>query len=124
MDETFGKAFKLCSKKSIDMVFSKGKKCQVFPFLAFVLYGENESPSLQYMIAVPKKKIKKAHDRNYIKRCIREGLRKNKKEMLGFIEEKDCNAQICIVYLWDDVLEGPKIEQNIKKLISKVCVNK
>lgn len=79
MNETFGKEYKLCSQKIIKELFDSGLKAHSFPFS--IQYAFREIPSnapFQVTISVPKRNFKRAHDRNRIKRLIRECIRKNK----------------------------------------------
>jgi ribonuclease P protein component len=73
------------------------------------------------LITVPKKRIKKAHDRNRIKRLIRESLRKEKTPILARAVAKNHNILFSIVYLWEEIPVDDLIEQKIKKLISRIC---
>jgi len=121
MDFSFGKAYRISSKKRIEEVFTTGKKTHAFPFLNYILLEDlNEEPGFEVLISVPKKFIRKAHDRNYIKRCIREGLRKNK----GILEEmlilKKQRLAICFVYINREVLPSDKIENKILENLNKI----
>jgi len=78
MDETFGKEHRIFLKKEIDHVFTMKEKVHVFPFLSHISIEPSDNPSFAVLITVPKKRIKKAHDRNRIKRLIRESVRKQK----------------------------------------------
>jgi len=71
MDETFGKEHRIFLKKEIDHVFTMKEKVHVFPFLSHISLEPSDNPSFAVLITVPKKRFKKAHDRNRIKRLIR-----------------------------------------------------
>ncbi len=70
----FGKEHKLKTKTEIDFVFSKAKKLEKQSFL--LLYRENTTSKPRLGIIIAKKKVPKAHDRNRLKRVIRETFRK------------------------------------------------
>jgi ribonuclease P protein component len=75
---TFGKAQKLCSKKDIEELYQKGSSFFIFPFKVIYTFEEpsDSKDSLpQYLISVPKRRFSKAHDRNHLKRRIRESIR-------------------------------------------------
>lgn len=79
MDERFGKKYKLCNKKIISSIFEDGKQLKVYPY--FLRYKSAELKSetaFQIVISVPKRNLKKAVDRNRIKRLTREAVRKKK----------------------------------------------
>ena len=80
MDFTYPKHEKLKSRKTIDLLFSEGKSVARFPLrLAFVKVLEEESEGkIKFGVSVSKKYFKKATDRNYFKRLLRESYRLNK----------------------------------------------
>lgn len=79
MRQSFGKEYKLKSKKQIDLLFSKGKRMHQPVVSLIYLRVENESPEPiskpKIMVSVPKRLFKKAVDRNLLKRRMREAIR-------------------------------------------------
>lgn len=69
----FDKARRLLKKKEFDEVFSQSKKIVTDEFI--VLYRENAMGQARLGMALSKKMIAKAHDRNRIKRLVRETFR-------------------------------------------------
>lgn len=69
----FSKARRLKTKTEIDFVFFKAKKLENQRFL--LLYRENTLSNARLGIIIAKKKVPKAHDRNRIRRIIRETFR-------------------------------------------------
>ncbi len=81
MTFTYPKNEKLKSKKVIDSLFSKGQSVSKFPLrLVFVetTNVEKNEPRIKIGVSVSKKNFKKAVDRNYFKRLLRECYRLNK----------------------------------------------
>ncbi len=76
--KSFPKSEKLKLKKQIDALFHNGKAFQ-FEYLRFIWMltdiSETCPSSVKFGVSVPKKKIPKAHQRNTIKRRIREAWR-------------------------------------------------
>lgn len=70
---SFNKTQRLLKKKDYDYVFEKAKKIATNEFV--VLYRHNELGYARLGLALSKKMIAKAHDRNRIKRLLREGFR-------------------------------------------------
>ncbi|HLV23836.1 MAG TPA: ribonuclease P protein component [Moheibacter sp.] len=76
MKLSFGKDKKLKSRKAIERLFLEGKQLRKFPLKAvYILNSNEETPKVA--VSVPKKLIKKAVDRNLLKRRIREAYRIN-----------------------------------------------
>ena len=80
---TYPKEEKLKSKKTIELLFSQGKSVSKFPLR--LVYAESDygidptsKNKLKIGISVSKKNFKKAVDRNYFKRILRETYRLNK----------------------------------------------
>ena len=121
MDETFGKEHRIFLKKEIDHVFTMKEKVLVFPFLSHISLEPSDKPSFAVLITVPKKRFKKAHDRNRIKRLIRESLRREKAPLLAHAARENLKILFSIVYLWEEIPADDLIEQKIKKLISRIC---
>jgi ribonuclease P protein component len=119
--ENFGKENKLCSKLVIDAVFATGHRLKQYPLYALVL--ETELPkkvSFQVLISVPKKKVKRAVERNFIKRLIREAFRKNKMELESFLEHTKKELAICFVYSSNEIPTFEFVQDKIDKLIIKL----
>ncbi|MBI1836523.1 MAG: ribonuclease P protein component [Flavobacteriia bacterium] len=99
MSETLGKAYKLCSRKQIDTVFKTGKIVKQYPFVVHFLEVENtfDAP-FQVTIAAPKRNFRKAHDRNRIKRLMRETIRFNKLILENQIIKSEKKLILFMVY--------------------------
>lgn len=79
MNEKFPSSEKLKSKILIDRLFTEGRSIKIFPLK--LIYLPIEDPSAKTCktgFSVPKRNFKKAVDRNYFKRLMREAFRKNK----------------------------------------------
>jgi ribonuclease P protein component len=79
MDFKYPKDEKLKSRKAIDMLFTQGKSVTKYPLrLVYMEDLLSESGKIKMGVSVSKKYFKKAHDRNYFKRVMRETYRLNK----------------------------------------------
>ncbi|AYN66030.1 ribonuclease P protein component [Euzebyella marina] len=79
MDFSYPKKEKLKSQKLIEQLFEQGKSVKAYPIKLFYLKTElKEEVKIQAGVAVPKRNIKGAVDRNNIKRLMRESYRLNK----------------------------------------------
>jgi len=89
MDLTFNRQEKLKIKKLIETLFKEGKSITVFPLRIVFLENDHAGNNpLQIGFTVPKRLIKKAVDRNRIKRQLREVYRLNKEEFYQLIDKK------------------------------------
>ena len=80
---TFKKEERLCNKKLIDKLFHNGSSFLCYPYrVSWLAVAEVVEFPVQVLIAVPKKRYKRAIDRNLLKRRIREAYRLNKQEHL------------------------------------------
>jgi len=99
MDQTFGKEYKLCSQKKIESLFKTGKTVKKFPLIVhFQEVEETLSKPFQIVISAPKRIYRKAHDRNRIKRLMREAVRKNKTILESYLIPKNQNITLFLVY--------------------------
>ena len=119
--ENFGKKYKLCSKIQIDEVFVSGFRISQFPLQALVIPTVlSETIPFKILISVPKKRLKKAVDRNYIKRLLREVIRKNKLNLESFLIQNKIQLAICVIYSSSDEINYLELETKISKLFNKI----
>lgn len=87
LKNTFSKNEKLCNYTHIQQLFSEGKSIKKFPLkLIYIPIETTCLTPIKVLVSVPRRGIKKAVMRNYIKRMIRESYRLQKN--LFFIPEK------------------------------------
>lgn len=119
--ESFGKEYKLCSKIQIDQVFASGSRVSQFPLQALAHSASfPENIPFKVLISVPKKKIKKSVNRNYIKRLLREVIRKNKLNLESFLIENKLQLALCIIYSSQEETNFLELETKINKLFNKL----
>ena len=120
MDQSFGKEYKLCSLILIDKLFQEGKRLRFDPFSLVYLTGNYEFKTpFQVLISVPKKQLKRAHDRNYVKRRIREILRKNKL-FLDLQQAGNNKILLAVVYNLNQQLTFAEMEQKLVVALEKL----
>lgn len=79
----FNKEERLCSKKSLDLLFKNGSSFLLYPFrITYCFVAEPHLYPAQVVINVAKKRYKHAVDRNLIKRRTREAYRLQKEQQL------------------------------------------
>lgn len=87
MDFSYPKNSKLKSQKTIDSLFSEGKSVSKYPLRLVYAALESSDKKLKFGVSVSKKHFKKAVDRNYFKRVLRECYRLNKHLLQENIEQ-------------------------------------
>lgn len=117
MSFTFPKQEKLKSKKLIERLFTEGKSVSQFPLkLVYLKTTLSEEVPAQVAIAVPKKKFKKAVDRNRAKRLVRECYRANKSIIFNNIED---TYALVFLYLDRNLPQYQSLDKNMEALLQK-----
>lgn len=117
MNFTYPNHEKLKSKTTIDALFSEGKSVSKYPLR--LVYVENTEPNAEIIkmgVSVSKKYFKRAVDRNYFKRILRETYRLNKTILLENSEKK---YAFMFFYQTKDRLSYEEIELKTKQLFQK-----
>lgn len=84
MNYRLPKSERLHSEKLIKELFSEGSSFFLYPFkVLYVNKVQNEDLATSVLFSVPKKRIKKANDRNLLRRRIKEAYRLNKHKLTG-----------------------------------------
>lgn len=107
MIKTFSKEERLCSKKLIDQLFHGGSSFIVYPFRYVYLPISDTGTSfpVQVILSVSKRRFKRAHDRNRIKRLMREVYRLQKSEYLyTHLQQRSVNLLLAIQYVGKEEL--------------------
>lgn len=117
MDFSYPKNEKLKSKKTIDLLFTKGKSVSKYPLrLVYVAYDFEENVPMKMGVSVSKKYFKNAVDRNYFKRVLRECYRLNKHLLVENLETKYCGM---FFYQTNEKLSYPEINEKTIQLFEK-----
>ena len=117
---SFHKTERLKSRKSIEYLFKEGSKHKAYPFI--LLHREVKTahyPALM-TVAVPKKLIRNAVDRNLIKRRTREAYRLLKNDLCNVLDDQKRHLELIFLYQSNQIEEYKTIESAIQKLIAKI----
>jgi ribonuclease P protein component len=113
---TYPKTEKLKSRKTIDLLFSEGKSVSKYPLRLVYMPIEDTGEKLSAGVSVSKKYFKKAVDRNYYKRVLRETYRLNKAILT---ENLDKPYAFMIFYQTKDRLDYQDINLKTVQLFEK-----
>ena len=125
----FYKEERLCSKKSLDLLFKNGSSFLLYPFrVTYFFVAEPHQFPAQVVINVAKKRYKHAVDRNLIKRRTREAYRLQKQELLySFLVDKPELLLLSLQYVgkqkYDYAFFEKKLAQALKKLNTLIHPN-
>lgn len=106
---TLTKNERLNSRTKIQELFAKGSSFYLYPFLIKYTFDSLEGPLPQILVSVPKKKFKRAVDRNFLKRRIKEAYRLNKSILLDGVDVK--GMKIAFIYTSKDLMDFHSIEK-------------
>ncbi|WP_396143603.1 ribonuclease P protein component [Flavobacterium sp.] len=117
MQFTYPKHEKLKSKTTIDLLFSDGNSVSKFPLrLVYVENKEENAELIKIGVSVSKKYFKKAVDRNYYKRVLRETYRLNKHLLIDNLEKP---YAFMFFYQTKERLSYQEIEEKTIQLFQK-----
>jgi ribonuclease P protein component len=118
---SFSKEERLCSVKLIDKLFHSGSSFLLYPFR--IVWLKESFPSekpVQVLISVPKKKFRRAVDRNLLKRRIREIYRLQKSvQLYPFLTEHSLTIVLGINYIGNEIGEYAFMEKKFNAAILK-----
>ncbi|TKC10634.1 ribonuclease P protein component [Pedobacter polaris] len=125
----FNKEERLCSKKSLDLLFKNGSSFLLYPFrITYFFVVEPHQYPTQVVINVAKKRYKHAVDRNLIKRRTREVYRLQKGELLySSLVNRDELLLLSLQYVgkekYDYSFFEKKLTLALKKLANQITTN-
>lgn len=118
MQFSYPKNEKLKSQKTIDLLFSKGKSVSKYPLRLVYVENtdENNTEKVLMGVSVSKKYFKKAVDRNYFKRVLRECYRLNQNLLKENLEKP---YALMFFYQTKEKLSYQEIEEKTIQLFQK-----
>lgn len=120
---TLGKLERLKSRKLIGSLFSKGHSFSLYPLRVLYLYHPQDT-ALQAGFSASSRHFKRAVDRNFIKRRMREAYRTRKVPVLELLRTQQKQLILFIIYTGKDLptqaLIHEKMELLLKELIKRL----
>ncbi|WP_187774848.1 ribonuclease P protein component [Pedobacter sp. BS3] len=117
---TFKKEERLCSEKLLEQLFDSGSSFILYPYkITWLPYNIPSKYPVQVIISVPKRRYKRAVDRNLLKRRIREAYRLYKHEDL-YSKLGDKQLLLAISYIGKEVEGFDFIAKKMRLALDKL----
>ena len=122
MDYKLKKDEKLCSRTAVNRLFDEGKSLMAFPLrAAYRLRPSGEHP-VQFLISIPKKRIRRAVARVTLRRRVREAYRLNRRELLlAPLGQTGWGVDIAFVYLDSNLAPYSVINEKMQSLLFRIA---
>ena len=122
MDYKLKKDEKLCSRTAVNLLFDEGKSLMAFPLrAAYRLRPQGEHP-VQFLISIPKKRIRRAVQRVTLRRRVREAYRLSRRDLLQpTLTESGWGVAIAFVYLDNTPAPYSVIQEKMTTLLQRIA---
>lgn len=123
--KTFTKEERLCSRKSLDLLFKNGSSFLLYPFrISYLFVPDTASVPVQVVINVSKKRFKRAVDRNLIKRRTREAYRLHKQDhFYTHLKPSENVLLLSIQFIGKQKYDYAFMEKKMVNVFKKLSVN-
>ena len=117
--QTLKKEERIYLRSELNELFASRGSFVCYPFRVVYLEVPRQELPLKMMVSVPKRRLKHAVDRNYIKRLTREAYRLTKKELVEQIDP-EVTLLVGFIYLKDRLSMYSTIQQAIEEALKKL----
>ena len=119
---SLGKEERLKSNLRIRELLGSGQVVSAYPLKIFwdINSSDQKFPA-SMAVSVPKKKFRRAVDRNLVKRRIREAYRQNKELIYLPLTERKMNISLVILFLSDEFLSFAELETLLQSLLKNIA---
>ena len=121
---TLGKNERLKSRKSIEQLFSDGKRFTLHPYLVYYNFTtpitRHSSQLIQFGVGAGTKNFKKAVDRNKIKRLTREAYRLQKISLQEKLKTKNTQLHLFFIYTAKELPEYNEVYKKVASILKKM----
>ena len=122
MDYKLNKDEKLCSRTAVDLLFGEGKSLMAFPLRAACRLRPRGEHPVQFLISIPKKRIRHAVQRVTLRRRVREAYRLTRRELLvPELMQSGCGVDIAFVYLDSTPAPYSTIHEKMTSLLQRIA---
>ena len=121
MDYKLSKEEKLRSRTSVDRLFDEGKSLMAFPLRAVYRLRQPGDAPAQFLITIPKKRIRKAVMRVTLRRRTREAYRLNRRQLLlEPLADLECGVDMAFIYLDNTPAPYSVISEKVTNLLTRI----
>jgi ribonuclease P protein component len=118
---TFPKDERLCRYHLIRKLFSKGSAITIYPYRLIWLTVDEDMPvPAQVLFSYTRKAIRRATDRNRIRRLNKEAYRKCKHRLYAVLENTKKNCIFAVIYLDKNIPAYSVVEQKMDQLLDRL----
>lgn len=118
---TFPKEERLCSKRLIESLFHNGSSFLIYPYRVTHLRIDALKPPVQVLLSVPKRRFRRAVQRNLLKRRMREAYRLQKGMWLGeTMESRPLGLVLAIQYVGKEVHDYAFLYQRMADVLKRL----
>lgn len=112
---------RLKSRKVLDELFSGGSFFVQSPFRMIYLFQEfDQNHPVKFAVSAPKRRMKNAHDRNRMKRLMREAFRKNKHPLIAWCRNNHKGLALLFISQCNTPVEYTVTEEKIILLLNRL----
>ena len=118
---TFRKQERLKSSKAVKQLFARGNTFLVHPFK--VNWLSDPAPGLfpaRVLVGVSRRNLRKAVQRNHMKRLVREAYRKHKYVLYEYLRERNLACDISLIYIGKGDLPYSLVEEKIIVVLERL----
>lgn len=112
---------RLYSEKEIGNLFAEGSSHFIYPIKVLFLTESSNEADYKVLVTVSKRNLKRAVQRNIVKRRIKEAFRLNSSPLRKSLEEKKLSVSLAFIYVSSNIISYNEIEERVIKQIKHLC---
>ena len=122
---TLKKEERISSRTLIEKLFDGGnsRSMTAYPVrIVYLIESQPQEAAVKILVSAPKRNLKRAIDRNRVKRQMREAYRKNKHIVLERIDHTS-NTTLALAFIWldDRLYDSTEVEQRVVSLLERLA---
>lgn len=117
---TFSKKERVTGKRRIDDLFLSGESFLAYPFRVTYFLRESDEKNVSVLVSIPKKRLKRAVDRNRMKRLMREAYRLNRHQFKKENLLEGHGVDIAFIYVKDEPSTFKDVQKGVRRALREV----